>query len=187
MEDNTQLTPEESAEASQTQPQESTVTAEQVQELKEKLKMEQNLTMGILASVAAALVGAALWAVITVATKYQIGYMAVAVGFLVGYANRFAGKGIDQVFGIIGALLAFVGCVLGNYFTVIALAAEFAQMSFFETLTALPLSTVMDILVEDISFYDILFYGIALYEGYKFSFRQITEDDLRKHMNTSVA
>jgi hypothetical protein len=26
---------------------------------------------------------------------------------------------------------------------------------------------------------DLLFYGIAIYEGYKLSFRQVTEDELR--------
>ena len=40
------------------------------------LKDRQNLPLGLLAGLGAALGGAVLWAVITVATEYQIGYMA---------------------------------------------------------------------------------------------------------------
>lgn len=40
------------------------------------------------------LVSALLWAAITVATGHQIGYMALTAGFIVGFAVRFAGRGM---------------------------------------------------------------------------------------------
>lgn len=170
---------ENTVDAEQTSP---TLTQEHIDDIKEKLRLEQNLPMGVAISALAAIVGAILWGIITVATKYQIGYMAVAVGFLVGYGNRYFGKGIDPVFGIIGGVFAFIGCVLGNYFSLIGFAAQDFGIGFFDALSAVPVGEAMSLVFSEIDFYDILFYGIALYEGYNFSFRQITEDDLKKHI-----
>ena len=55
---------------------------------REQLKHEQSLPMGLMAGAGAALLGAIGWAVITALTKFQIGFMAVGVGFLVGTAVR---------------------------------------------------------------------------------------------------
>jgi hypothetical protein len=139
------------------------------------LKMEQNLPLSVIAGVAAALLMALLWAAITVMTEYQIGYMALAVGFVVGFAVRFAGKGIDQAFGITGAVLALVGCLLGNFFSIIGFAANEWDVSYFEMLSgflAEP-SFIVEVMKETFSGIDLLFYGIAVYEGYRFSFRNI--------------
>jgi len=65
----------------------------------QRLKSEQNLVLAALAGGVAALLGACIWAAVTVTTNYQIGWMAVGVGFLVGYAVRSFGKGIDKSFG----------------------------------------------------------------------------------------
>lgn len=83
----------------------------EVLEAFEQLDYEQNLPMGVVAGLIGALVGAALWAWITVLTDAQIGWMAIAVGFLVGLAVRIFGKGLDKVFGIVGAVLSLLGCV----------------------------------------------------------------------------
>ena len=53
---------------------------------------EKKLLLGGLAGLAAAIIGAIIWAVVTVTAKYQIGWMAVGVGVLVGFALRI-GKG----------------------------------------------------------------------------------------------
>ena len=71
--------------------------------------------MALIAGVVVAIIGAIIWAAVTMATEYQIGYMALAVGAAVGLSIRFVGKGIDQVFGITGAILAILGCLLGNF------------------------------------------------------------------------
>lgn len=100
------------------------INEEKLMYYKEKLRLEQNLILGMGAGAAACLVSAFLWAVISVATGYQIGYMAIAVGLLVGFAIRFVGKGIDPIFGIMGALFALAGCLLGNFFNIIALLSQ---------------------------------------------------------------
>ncbi len=72
---------------------------------REEMLAEENLPKGVLYAVIACIVGAAAWGLISVSTGYQIGYMAIGIGFLVGFAMR-QGKGIRPVFGIIGATLA---------------------------------------------------------------------------------
>ncbi len=144
----------------------------------ERLKLEQNLPFGIVAGLLAAVIGALVWAAITVATQYQIGYMAVAIGFLVGFAVRFAGKGIDKIYGIIGASLALLGCVLGNFFADIAFVANSEGLGYFETLVSINYGYVPEMMMETFNPMDLLFYGIAIYEGYRFSFRNLKGDEL---------
>ena len=74
----------------------------------EKLRDEQNLALAILVGGAAALLGALLWAALTVITDYQLGIAALGIGLLVGIAVRYAGKGIDRIYGIVGGILSFL-------------------------------------------------------------------------------
>ncbi len=144
----------------------------------ERLRSEQNFGAAVLAGLAAAVVGAVAWAAITAVTGYQIGYMAVGVGFIVGSAVRVVGKGVDRVFGIAGALLALLGCLLGNLFTVCYFVSVAVEMGILEVLTMLDPAIVIDMLVTTFSPMDLLFYGIAVYEGYRLPFRQLTEEEL---------
>jgi hypothetical protein len=141
------------------------------------LRSEQNLTMAIVFGLAASLLGAVLWAVITVATGYQIGYMAIAIGFMAGFAVRKGGKGVDKVFGITGAVFALLGCLLGNVLSIIGYVANSENLGYFQTLSMVDYSLIPSVMAESFSALDILLYGIAIYEGYKFSFRQITEEE----------
>lgn len=140
----------------------------------QQLKLEQNLPLGIIAGGIAALIGALLWAVITVLTNYQIGYMAIAVGFFVGYAVRIAGKGIDKIYGVVGAILAFIGCLVGNFFSAVGFLANYVGAGYFEMLSAIDSGIAIELMKETFSFMDLLFYAIAIYEGYRFSFRKIS-------------
>jgi hypothetical protein len=145
----------------------------------EDLRIEQNFPLAILVGALAALVGAALWGLITSLSGYQIGYMALGVGFLVGMAVRLAGKGIDPQFGYLGAGLALLGCLIGNYLGIVFYFAKEANTSFFEAYRMInALSSVSSVMAQSFDVMDILFYGIAIYEGYKFSFRRISEEEI---------
>lgn len=145
---------------------------------REMLRLEQNLPLALVGGVVAAIIGAVLWAIITVATNFQIGYMAVAVGFLVGYTVRFAGKGLDQVFGILGAALALGGCILGNLLTLVGFIANDEGLGYVQVLLGIDYSLVPSAMMATFSPIDLLFYGIATYEGYRFSFRQVSEAEI---------
>lgn len=136
-----------------------------IQEMRDK----QNLAFGIAASVVAAFIGAVLWAVITAITNYQIGWMAVGVGVLVGYANRIAGKGVDTSFGIAGAVISLLGCVAGNFLTVVIIVSRQESIPIIEIMSRINPDIFVTLMKETFQPMDILFYGLAVFEGYKFS------------------
>ncbi|MHC4661204.1 MAG: hypothetical protein ACYS8W_05895 [Planctomycetota bacterium] len=146
--------------------------------LMEKFEGEQNLVLGIIAGTVAMIVSAAIWAVITVVTEYQIGFMAIGVGALVGIAIRYAGKGVTPVFGIVGAGLALIGCLLGNLSYICYFAAEAEKVSFFQIMGSLTPSIIVELLKLTFHPIDLLFYGIAVYEGYRLAIRRITHLDI---------
>jgi len=150
------------------------------QALQQRIAAEQNLLLGVLGGAVAAVIGAAIWAAITVTTKYQIGWMAVGVGFLVGFAVRLLGKGMQKSFGIAGAVLALAGCLLGNLMTACGLVAADQSASFLAVLLATlrQPAVAVGLLGALFSPMDVLFYGIAIYEGYRFSFRRLTPAEL---------
>lgn len=134
----------------------------------EQLDDQPNLLMGLIGGVIAMLVGAVVWGAITYFTEYQIGWMAVGVGFLVGMAVKFFGKGKSMIFGISSAALALVGCVLGNlifYSGVIARqeGALFPEVFFFFLLSP---AALIELFTLAFDFMDILFYVLAIYAGY---------------------
>jgi len=149
-------------------------------------RQEQNLVVGGMAGLIAAVAGAAVWAGVTVVTEYQIGWMAVGLGFLVGIAIRTMGRGIDQVFGVVGAVMALVGCVLGNVFTIAWYISAQTGSSLISVLTQLDMELVIDLITETFQVMDILFYGLALYFGYKYAFRQLTLDDFNRALGRAI-
>ena len=144
----------------------------------ERLRAEQSLPAGLMAGLAASLVGAAVWAVLTAVTEFQIGWMAVGVGFLVGFSVRLAGRGLDQVFGVAGSVLSLLGCVAGNLLAVVVMLSKQEALPFIEIMSRLDVSAAAQLLTATFNPIDLVFYGIALYEGYRLSFRQVTEADI---------
>jgi len=159
----------------------------QMQYLRQRLESEQNLPLALVAGAGAAIVGAAVWAGVTVATEYQIGFMAIGIGFLVGFAVRSLGKGITSTFGLLGATLSLLGCALGNLLTVTAIVAKQEGVAFLDALSQLDAELAAKLMGAFFSPMDLLFYLIALYYGYKLSFRQITEADLDRMLSGGVA
>jgi hypothetical protein len=130
---------------------------------------DDNLVLGIIAGAVAAAVGAGLWAVITVTSGWQIGWMAVGVGLLVGLAIRKLGNGRTMVFGIAGAVLALAGCIAGNLLAVVGFISQAESAPFLATLGQVSPPIAMNLLIETASPMDALFYAIAVYEGFKLS------------------
>lgn len=147
---------------------------------RQRLASEQKLGAGIAAGAGAALLGAALWAAITVATGYQIGFMAIGIGFLVGWAVRAAGKGVDKTFGIAGAVLALLGCVAGNLLAAVGLVAKQEGIPFFDLLSSIDPAVAFELMKAFFSPMDLLFYAIAVYEGYRLSFRRLTAEEAKE-------
>jgi hypothetical protein len=131
----------------------------------------QNLPIAVIAGLVAAVVSAAIWAAITISTGYQIGWMAVGIGILVGLAVRL-GKGVDPIYRKIGAVLALLGCILGNFFTLVGFIASEEKMRVSDVMFQLDYPLVPGMMIDMSSPIDLLFYAIAIYEGFKFAVKE---------------
>ncbi|MFS2110666.1 hypothetical protein ACCC88_13320 [Sphingomonas sp. Sphisp140] len=136
-----------------------------------QLRAQQNFPLAIIAGLAAAIVGAILWAVVVYVTNYSTGLMAIVVGALVGYAVRVTGKGVDQQFGILGAVLAAFGWALGTALADVAMVAQLGHAEVTAVASQLGLSGTAQLFMEAADPMDLLFLAIAVWEGYKFAFR----------------
>jgi hypothetical protein len=123
--------------------------------------------LAVFGGLAAAFIGAITWAIMTVTTEHQIGWMAVGVGLLVGLTVRLANGG--KAFALLGALLALLGCVLGNFFSLVAFEAAQQHIRVLTAFTDVDYSRAASVLWDDFVSTSILFYAIAAYEGYRFS------------------
>ena len=144
----------------------------------ERARSEQDLLRGILAGAGGAIAGAAAWALITVFIHVQIGWMAIGVGVLVGWAVRTVGRGMDRSFAFAGALLALFGCLLGNLLAGCAMVARSQHVGFFTILSQLDPGMAAEIMTVTFSPMDLLFYAIAIQQGYKLSMKKLTPDEL---------
>lgn len=154
------------------------INEEKLEALLRHKTSQQNLPFAIAAGILSASIGAVIWAAVTVTTQYQIGWMAIGVGFLVGYAVRKFGKGMSQIYGVIGAGFALLGCLVGNFLSIIGFVANEEQLGYAETLGALNYAAIPELMMATFSPMDLLFYAIAIYQGYKLSFAGITEDEI---------
>lgn len=148
-----------------------------LQMLMQQLRDNQSLSMGMLGGTLAATVGACVWAAITAGFNIQIGFMAIGIGFLVGYAIRRFGDGVDNSFAILGGALSLFGCLLGNYLSVCAMVAQAENLGLMEVLTVVDIETAFELMKEQFDVMDLFFYGLAVYYGYRNSVRPLSPEE----------
>lgn len=151
----------------------------------DKLRKDQKLIPAISAGFIVGIIGAFIWGYITVLTQYQIGYLALAIGAGVGFTIRKFGNGIDNIFGFWGAGISLFSVLFGNFLSVIGFIANTEGLGLMQTLFLFDYSYLPEVMAETFSPMDLVFYGIAIYEGYKLSFRVVTQKDLLE-MNSGM-
>ena len=138
-----------------------------------KLRRYQSFLYALIGGLLITATAAAGWAFITAMTGYQGVYLALGVGVLVGIAVRFFGAGIKRIFGILAALLALTGSLLGYYLS---------QNGFLEELQLARIMGIPDYLDQELmlntmrdSFVplDLVFYGLAVLLAYFIAIRRI--------------
>jgi hypothetical protein len=134
----------------------------------DQLENESNLLMGLIGGAVAMLVSAIVWGAVTYFTNYQIGYLAVGVGFLVGIAVKYFGRGKTAIFGISSAILALMGTMLGNlmfYSGIIAKQESVPFLTVFFYFLTTP-ADLIGVFAAAFGFMDIVFYVLAAYVGF---------------------
>jgi len=126
------------------------------------------LPFGIFGGAVAAVLAAIVWAAIAAATNYEIGYMAVGVGFVVAYAVRLCGRGHGRAYAISAAVLALLGCLLGNFLADCAVAANQNHVSVLFAVAALA-PHFARVISDGFSAMDLVFYVMGAYFGYRYA------------------
>ncbi len=90
---------------------------------------------GLLAGAGVAVAGAIAWGLVVYLTKYEIGLLAVAVGYAVGWTVHRVGRVASQSTAAIAAVLAAAGILLGFVITTVAAIAAAFDLGFFETVS----------------------------------------------------
>ncbi|MBK7142815.1 MAG: hypothetical protein IPH75_12125 [bacterium] len=145
----------------------------------------QNLMFGLLGGAMAAFFGAIAWAIVTYLTNFQIGFMAIGIGFAVGWTVRKFGEGVDKLFGVIGALLAVLGCIAGNLLSSCIFIARYQDMTVGSVLASLTFDSAIEIMVRTFNLIDLLFYALAIQFGYKYSIVQVSEEKMKEFTKVS--
>lgn len=157
-------------------------------DMPEKMRDEQNFLNGAIMGAIAAVAGAVIWAVITFLVKYQIAWMSVGMAFLVGFAVRRWGRGMEKKFGILGAVLSLAGCILGNILSLALLLSQNA-LEFFPSMVWRMVSHpefTMSIMSLTFSPIDLLYYGLGLYYGYKYAILPIPHGEIQIRKEEAV-
>lgn len=128
--------------------------------------------VGAAAGLVTAVLGAAVWAIATVVSGYQIGWMAIGVGALVGLSVRKAAPSHDRRLGMVGAACALFGCLLGNLAACYEFVAREFHSGYLETVQGLGVSGSLEVLKSTSSPIDLIFYALAIGQGYKLAFHR---------------
>ena len=131
----------------------------------------ESLALGFLAGLFAAAVGAGIWMAVTIMLNVHVGYVALAVGALVGLSIRAAGKGRNMLFGVMGALLTLAGCLGGEVLASVQSLVT-PEHDFYHVLTSADLIAVVTTIFQRMDPLMYVIYGIGIFEGYKLSMRK---------------
>jgi hypothetical protein len=128
------------------------------------------------AGAGAALIGAVLWMIFVQVTGYEIGIVAIGIGFLVGQAMG-ATAGTSTRLPPIGALLSLLGCLVGQFLADAHFLAEAVGVGTGRALREMVTDPAFgwDVFTTGLSPIDLVFWAIAGYEGYKLTARAVAQ------------
>ena len=147
--------------------------AEQRLALKQKILSEQSLTNAIVVGVMASVFAAIAWASIVIGTGFQVSWIAVGIGFIVGKSVWLAGRGVREVFGIIGSGCAGFSIVLGQYLVVVYIVSEMKDLSIMTVIFSLNPIEIIGKIIGSWSIFDMLFVVCALGAGFICSYKSV--------------
>lgn len=137
----------------------------------EQLRKKQKPLLAISAGVLASIATTALW--IFMANKYQVSWMALAVGFGTAFSIQYGGKIVDQWYGFIAAFLTMIAIIIGTLNTAVNIFATGKKIPKSEVLSQLDFSMAMNFFTAMMRPIDVLLSLGAIFAAFWFSFKHI--------------
>ncbi len=142
-------------------------------------RTHQHLPLAVAAGVIGALIGAIAWLGLTAFTSLQVGWVATAIGVIVGGMVRLAGKGYDRQFGLVAVLLSLAGSAVGMLFAGCwLLAMETEEAVFADLVVSLTPGLVGQIYHVMLTPMNQAYCGGAVVAAYWLAIRRIKREEL---------
>jgi hypothetical protein len=135
---------------------------------------KQNMLMGILGGVGAAIIGNAVWIVI-IQLGYKIDFLALGVGFFIAFGVKYLGKGIEPKFGYTAGVITLFSLLVAYFLIGCLLFAKGNHISFFSVFAHMNFTTAIYLLRGIIGALDVLFCLGSIGVAYYFSFKPLKE------------
>ncbi len=141
---------------------------------RELMRKNQKMPLGVLGGIAGAIIGNTVWIGIFL-LGYKIDFLALCVGFFIGYSVRFLGKAVEPKFGYVAGGIALLNTFFAYFIIACILFAKVNHISFFAVFAHMNLTTALFLLKGVIGFLDVLFLLGASGLAYYYSFKPLKE------------
>jgi hypothetical protein len=135
---------------------------------------KQNMLMGVLGGVGAAIIGNALW-VLLIQMGTKIDFLVLAVGFFIGFGVKYFGKGLNPKFGYAAGAITLVSVIITYFLISCSLFAKHENISFLAVFSHMNATTAFWLLRGIMKGLDLLFCLGAIGIAYYFSFKPLKE------------
>ncbi|MCD4712241.1 MAG: hypothetical protein K8R73_03075 [Clostridiales bacterium] len=132
--------------------------------------------LGLILASFLGILAAIFWAIIVQVTGYNIGFAAIAVGFIVSQGFAWAGKSDLIMWGVVAASIAALSIFLGKVLVAVFSVAEFYDVSFLVMLPLIQYDQMMLFIVDTFELFDLAFYAIAIQTAFKRSYNKASEN-----------
>lgn len=140
----------------------------------ERLVKVQSLRNAFFAGLVTIVVFCALWVALSSLTNRVFPWMTVLLGFMLGFAVRQAGRGVDWRFPVLAAVLVLAGAILGNIVVAASYTAEIFDTGTLHILRAVTSMTWPVFFDEVLTAADGLYAGFAAGLAAFFANRRLT-------------
>ncbi len=146
------------------------MTASEYDDFIASINQKANNSLGVLLGIGFGFVGATAWAIISKLTGYNIGFIAIFIGFLVGQGFVNAGRSTKPIMGVIAAIIALLSTLLGNLAFAFLQIADYHSMNVIDLVINFDYHYLLNLIIDMHTAFDIIFYTLAASAAYKRSF-----------------
>lgn len=146
-------------------------------EVAKRLLADQNFTAALVAGAVTTLLAAVAFGIVVSIWAYSSGFAAAGIGIVVGLTIGYLGRGITTRFGVLAALYATIGCLLGNLVRVVPGLTRPAAGSTIDVLQDTSLSQLAARSLSELSPVDLVYLLIAIFAAAFFARRPLSRAD----------